>query len=76
MFEDVIQLIIWAVIGLFITWGIFYAYVGFRMVSAQRQSKVARVAAFSALTIGIFWITLWVSAVVWNVLQIIGVIET
>ncbi len=76
MHNDVIHLLLWAVIGLFITWGIFYAYLGFRMVALQRRSKVAKVAAIGALFIGGFWITIWVSAVVVNFLQLIGVIST
>jgi len=71
--RDIVQLLVWAIIGLFITWGIFLAFVGFRREPAYSRRRIARLASYASLFLGIFWIMLWVSAVVYNVLEIIGV---
>lgn len=72
MTRDVIQLILWAVFGLFFTWGIFLAYVGFRSARKGSKRRIAQTSAIIALVVGIFWIIFWVSAVVWNAIEIIG----
>lgn len=72
MDKDIIQLIVWAVLGLIITWGIFLAWVGFRNVPAYNKRRLAKAAATSTFVMGIFWIVLWVSAVVYNLFQVLG----
>jgi len=69
---DVIQLIIWTVVGLITTWGIFLAWVGFRNVPSYSKRRLARTASTFTFTIGVLWIMLWVSAVVFNIFQIFG----
>jgi len=70
--RDVIQLIFWAVFGFFITWGIYFAYVGFRQVPSYKNRRLAKTASTFALVIGIIWIMFWVSAVIFNAIQIAG----
>jgi hypothetical protein len=72
MVQDTVQLILWAIFGLFITWGIFFAYVGFKSVENSKKRRTAQAAKVMALVLGIFWIMLWVSAVVYNALELLG----
>lgn len=79
MARDVIQLIAWAVFGVLITWGIFLAWIGFRSTPAYRDTTpdngkrtAVRAAAVAAFGLGVFWIMLWVTSVVYNLIQIIG----
>jgi len=73
---DVVQLILWIVLGSFFTWGIFLAFVGFRSVPAYSRRRIARTAAILTFLVGCAWVMLWVSAVVFNVMQLIGVFPT
>ena len=73
---DILQLFGWIVGGIFIAWGIFYAYVGFRRVPAYSKRRLARTAANIALVLGVAWCMFWVSAVVFNILQIFGGLPT
>jgi hypothetical protein len=75
MVRDAVQLLIWAVVGIFITWGIFFAYVGFKTAKNGKRRRLAKVSEIMALALGIIWIFLWVSAVLFNFLQIIGVVH-
>lgn len=73
MTRDAIQLIIWAVFGLFLTWGIFLAYIGFRSVKKDSpHRKVARTMAVFALVVGVTWIMFWVTGVAWNLWEILA----
>lgn len=72
MDRDVIQLIVWAVLGLITTWGIFLAWVGFRMSPTYSKKRLAKSAADFTFAAGIAWVILWVSAVVFNFFQILG----
>lgn len=69
---DIIQLIVWGVVGLITTWGIFLAWIGFRNVPAYSKRRLAKAAATFTFVMGIFWIIFWVSAVVFNLFQILG----
>lgn len=69
---DAIQLIVWAILGLITTWGIFLAWVGFRNVPAYSKRRLAKSAATFTFVAGILWIMFWVSAVVFNFFQIVG----
>lgn len=74
MIYDYFHLAIWIIAGIVITWGIFFAWVGYREVSTH-HGKHALLAAYAAnfsLFIGILWIIIWVSMVVVNIYQIIG----
>ena len=68
MVKDFVQLLIWAILGFVVTWGDFLAWYGFR----ESEKKYARALEIFTLVIGIAWIMLWVSAVIFNLIQITG----
>ena len=72
---DFIQLIVAGVVGLFITWGIFLAFIGFRTVDkSSKRRRVSVVSSVLTAIIGIIWVMIWVSIVVINALQLTGFI--
>lgn len=72
---DLIQLIVTGIVGLFITWGIFLAFIGFRTVKpGSKNRRTAVVSAVLTAIIGVGWIMIWVSIVVINALQLVGFI--
>lgn len=72
MVTDTVQLIIWAVVGFLITWGDFLAVVGFRDAWDKTKKRRYKAAEISTLVIGVLWVMIWVSAVVVNLIQILG----
>ena len=77
--KDVIQLFMWAGLGLFVTWGLFFSYLGFRTEAINPKNssgkrRVTKAASIFAISFGVLWIILWVSAVAYNVIEIVGVL--
>jgi hypothetical protein len=49
-----------------------FAYLGFRSHYKEKKSRPARAASIFALALGILWIILSMSAIIYNTVEIIG----